>query len=386
MSELIRARHEVRNFHWHLLTTVCTLALYAYVGTQDVQAADSDRPTVWIELGGQLQHFDGTGDRFKPDFTLVSPTPGPFASVSPIDVQRPPRYSFGGEGKISIAPEHTHWVFSASVVYGRSNGGKHYQQQTGAIAHKFFKTPFVTADAAYSITYPAAINQFSETRARHAEAHAIVDFVAGKDVGLGAFGNDGSSAFSAGVRFAQFTAQSNVDIRARPDLQLYNFLEGFPIAEYIYQPTVRFHAYTAVGHASRSFRGLGPAISWDASAAIAGNSESAEVKLDWGVNAALLFGRQKASVTHQTTSRHFRGKYHPQYQTAINQGGHNGSHSVVVPNVEAFAGLSVNFPNSKVSFGYRGDFFFGAMDVGIDARKTSTTSFHGPFAKLSIGF
>jgi len=40
---------------------------------------------------------------------------------------------------------------------------------------------------------------------------------------------------------------------------------------------------------------------------------------------------------------------------------------------------------TKVSLGYRADFFFGAADTGIDARKTSDLSFHGPFAKLSIG-
>jgi hypothetical protein len=38
-----------------------------------------------------------------------------------------------------------------------------------------------------------------------------------------------------------------------------------------------------------------------------------------------------------------------------------------------------------VSFGYRADFFFGAMDGGIDTRNTSTVSFHGPFATISIG-
>jgi hypothetical protein len=30
--------------------------------------------------------------------------------------------------------------------------------------------------------------------------------------------------------------------------------------------------------------------------------------------------------------------------------------------------------------------FFGAMDVGIDARRTADRDFHGPFARISIGF
>jgi hypothetical protein len=56
-----------------------------------------------------------------------------------------------------------------------------------------------------------------------------------------------------------------------------------------------------------------------------------------------------------------------------------------VPNVGGFAGLSVRRANAKVSFGYRADFFFGAMDAGIDARHTEDMSFHGPFAKISVG-
>ena len=61
------------------------------------------------------------------------------------------------------------------------------------------------------------------------------------------------------------------------------------------------------------------------------------------------------------------------------------SRSVVVPNLGGFAGLSMNYPNAKVSFGYRADFFFGAMDTGIDARHSSNVGFHGPFATISIG-
>jgi hypothetical protein len=58
---------------------------------------------------------------------------------------------------------------------------------------------------------------------------------------------------------------------------------------------------------------------------------------------------------------------------------------VIVPNIGGFAGLSVRFPNAKVSLGYRADAFFGAMDGGIDVRKTYDRDFYGPFATISIG-
>jgi hypothetical protein len=42
-------------------------------------------------------------------------------------------------------------------------------------------------------------------------------------------------------------------------------------------------------------------------------------------------------------------------------------------------------PSGKVSLGYRGDFFFGAIDGGVESRKTYNRSFYGPFASVSIG-
>jgi hypothetical protein len=38
-----------------------------------------------------------------------------------------------------------------------------------------------------------------------------------------------------------------------------------------------------------------------------------------------------------------------------------------------------------MSVGYRADFFFGAMDTGLDTRDRETRSFYGPYASVSIG-
>jgi iron complex outermembrane recepter protein len=139
---------------------------------------------------------------------------------------------------------------------------------------------------------------------------------------------------------------------------------------------------------TRSFHGFGPSVSWDASALVAGSTNTAEFAFDWGIDAALLFGRQKASVHHQTTaharptgngSRPVYTVYQHAPPTSVR------SRSVTVPNVGGFAGLSLKFPNAKVSLGYRADFFFGAMDGGIDAAKRTTTGFYGPFASVSVG-
>ena len=39
--------------------------------------------------------------------------------------------------------------------------------------------------------------------------------------------------------------------------------------------------------------------------------------------------------------------------------------TVVVPNLGGFAGVSWRLPTAKLSFGYRADFFFGAIDGGL---------------------
>ncbi len=41
--------------------------------------------------------------------------------------------------------------------------------------------------------------------------------------------------------------------------------------------------------------------------------------------------------------------------------------------------------DAKISLGYKADFFFGAIDGGIDARKNENRAFFGPYASISIG-
>jgi hypothetical protein len=58
---------------------------------------------------------------------------------------------------------------------------------------------------------------------------------------------------------------------------------------------------------------------------------------------------------------------------------------VAVPNVGALAGATFRIENAKVSFGYRADFFFGAMDGGIDSRKSYDRNFYGPYINVGLG-
>jgi hypothetical protein len=407
MSELIpnAARHE--DVRWKLLATVSAFALAAAVGTPRAEADDADRPTVWIELGGQLEALRNTQDTFTAPFLNGAPTPTPFPFnhryfgmtptvisqpeqafdySQPLDAQHPPEQSFGGEAKITFMPDGSDWLFSASLRYGRSNGTGHAHQTTGDRIHTATRMDF----HATNISTPNIV-RFSDADARYNESHAVLDFQVGRDVGLGIFGRHSTSVINAGVRFAQFTSKSSTTVKADPFIQAYGYKKyGFGGGLPKYYLGTRFHTYAMTAHSQRSFHGIGPSLSWNGSTPFIGNPDTAEFTFDWGVNAALLFGRQKARTDHKTDAydRHHTPNYI--YDARITQYNHDGgvkvrSRSVVVPNLGGFAGLSLKFPNAKVSLGYRADFFFGAMDAGIDARRTETISFHGPFASLSIG-
>jgi hypothetical protein len=205
-------------------------------------------------------------------------------------------------------------------------------------------------------------------------------------VGLGLFGRNGSSVVNVGVRFAAFTSQASAYMTGRPNVGIatrFYHLPSLGISVPVYYAT--FHQHLMKGEARRSFHGVGPTLSWEASAALVGNQEDGELTFDWGLNGAVLFGKQRAKTSHSTTATRFRGQQYAGTLYPPRANHSTRSRSVTVPNLGGFAGLSVKYPNLKVSLGYRADFFFGAMDGGIDSRSTKDVGFRGPFATVSIG-
>jgi iron complex outermembrane recepter protein len=389
MSELIQKNDSRASIRWKLLTSASALALAGYIASADAAAAaDSDRPQIWIELGGQFEQMNDPWERFAPHFVSQIDTS---VFPSPIEAQRPPGSAVSLDGKLSFQPEDSDWVFSAAVQFGRSSAAKHVEHQTSpASAVEVITFPYVHLYHRTGKTAPLA-RQFVDASARIEEHHRILDFQAGKDVGLGLFGGNGSSLVNVGVRFAQFTSTSKAMIAADPDFHFtYKYIRGygrFP-SLYLKIPRQGWHDYVANEDISRSFHGIGPSLSWQASVPFAGNAETTELTLDWGASAALLFGRQRTKVHHQTTGRYksvhaFQSVGPVTYQPPPFD--KTRSRSVTVPNVGGSLGLSFRYPNAKISIGYRADFFFGAEDGGIDTRKSENRSFYGPFASISIG-
>ena len=371
MSELMNMRR--RNIRWELMTTASALAFFVSICDAGYVRADNDadHPTIWIELGAQSEQVSGFGSALDPPFTPELVAAG---FQSPVKLQQALSQSIGGQSTVSFQPENSDWIFSISALYGRANGHKGTHEQTPGGPRK----ACIGSDCLH-LTPQTAI--FSEPHIINAESHAVLDFQVGSDVGLGLF-NAGQSQFGFGMRFAQFASKQTLDLRADPD-----FYWATKVAQY----DMHHHTYHVTSRAERSFRGLGPSVSWKASAPLFGNAGNGGIALDWGVNAAALFGRQKARGHNQTVGRYYKSKYIISRHRSVasryvhHSGNPDRSRAVIVPNVGGFAGLSFRFPNAKVSLGYRADFFFGAMDGGIDTHKSEDIGFHGPFATISVG-
>jgi hypothetical protein len=382
MSELIQARDE--NIRRSLLATVSALALVGYIASVDLaNAQDDSRPTVWIELGGQLERLTGREDAFLPPFTQLSPTPGPYQPISPTEAQKSSIYSYGGEGKFIFQPNGSAWSFSAAVRYGRSNNNKHVHQQT-VISKKVLSLlgqQFPSLPPYLTPTIPV----FADFKAANHESHVVLDFQVGRDVGIGGL----LSTMGFGIRMADFTSSSRIGVIARPEAGVYDFISTFYVRgrKRQLQHVGSYRTdFEATAYNDRSFRGVGPSVSWGGDIPLIGGEEGA-ITLDWGANAALLFGRQKSEGSHKTNATYHRGGFDG-YGTQLYDHPllpHDRSRSVVVPNVGFLADLSFRYPNAKVSFGYRTDMFFSAMDMGVDQRDTKDRTFHGPFATVSIG-
>ena len=384
MSELNKTNARVSLRHG-LLLTVSVTALLGMVGDLSAKADESEsRPIVWIELGGQWDHMSGQAESFVPPFTVLGEQHG---LMSAADVQSAPRSSIDENGSISFQPDGSDWKLSASIRYGRSSAKKERQQQTIAT------TTLSNGHVLYINGPDGYIDRTADYAAKSTESHAILDFTVGKDIGLGLWRGNASSQIALGVRFAQFTAKSSMELRGDP----YPHRAGpkYFSASHVSIPfNVYYQFYKARPVLERDFRGFGPSLSWSGSVPVVGShDEDAEITFDWGANGAILFGRQKAQIHHNTTADRIAylpfaplsGK--PKYSNDryVNNASFHRSRSLVVPNVGALAGMSLKFTNAKVSLGYRADFFFGAMDGGIDTRKSATLGFYGPFASVSIG-
>jgi iron complex outermembrane receptor protein len=342
MSEIIQTRrNDIRR---QLLATASAFALFAVCGAQNAQAEDgADTPLVWIELGGQ---FDAVNDGHSIyDVPSALSPPPTFEVRAPDNLQHGPRLGWDSDASLTLDLPDSGWVLSGAIHYGRALRSR--------IDHQQPKPTFYTPTYHYAV-----VRAFYQVSARTLSTHLITDFKAGRDVGLGMFGFAGTSVLSLGVRYADFDSSTDTMQSSVPNLG----------GGRIFQATL---------HMRHAFTGLGPSLSWDESARVFGHPEAGSVWLDWGANAAILFGKQSTTGSHRTGGYITSHVYHT---SPIAR-----QHTRSVPNVGGYASVSYRLHDVKISLGYRADLFFGAIDGGIDTVKSYDRGFYGPFAKISVG-
>jgi hypothetical protein len=350
MSELIHKNDNRATIRWKLLTGASALAFAGYVSSMCAANADDNtsHPSIWLELDGQFAAQKNDLQIYNPLFLPASS----FDGEEHIGLQKSPPNIWDKGGKISFQPGGSDWVLSASIRYGKSARDENLNQLT---SH------------GYGSHY--ARIAYQNFRTDSSESHTVLDFEVGEDVGLGKLGSGGHSLISTGVRIAQFDSRNHVGIASQPtNCNAY----------------CSYNKFYASFDEKRRFEGIGPSFSWGASALIAGNSSDGGISLDWGVNGAVLFGRQKMSEHHQTTENNWNYFHESNvYQNA--PAPVSRSKNVTVPNLGGFAGVSWRYSDAKVSLGYRADMFFGAIDGGIDTAKKENRDFYGPYASISVG-
>ncbi len=217
------------------------------------------------------------------------------------------------------------------------------------------------------------------------EDHDIIDFMVGKDVGLGLMGEGGSSVLGFGATYARFDSATDIDMVGVPDRYRADY-------EQIKYPTQHHSLYNASLDSKRKFEGFGPSLSWEASKRLVGNDRDGSLALDWRVNGGLLFGKQTMASREErdATYYHFEPNkaYPPQLKDSLynEQIDRSRSRRVTVPNLGASMGLSYRVGGVKVAAGYRWERFFDAIDGGIDKAQSFDRTIRGAYVKFGIGF
>lgn len=369
LRDTVNAAAKIRHI---LLATVSAVALAA--SGESAMAAGDSSPAIWIEGGWHFEDVTGKNDPFVPPLEASIRAAG-LPSLTAIENTLGKTY--GAEGSILFRPNDSDWLLIASVRYGHANSVRRVLGEKTITGPQMITAVFQSATFQNEPTTPT-FSAYAEDYSRNSESHTIVDFQVGRDVGMGLFGKGTDSIISFGARYARMSAASKAHSYAAPDatFQQVNFYGK-------YRVLTKYHESQAFVERSDSLQAVGPSLSLKNTTGLAGNIENGQIALDWGLNASLLFGRQKAKVSHHSTVTYIQalGNTTVVYTPVP----HTRSRRVTIPNVGGFMGLSYRFNNAKISAGYRADLFLGAKDNGLDTRSTTNIGFHGPFASLSIG-
>ena len=315
-----------------------------------------------VEVGGGVSRLDGDVEDYRPAW----PSP---ALSGPLEVQDDD-LDWGDIRDIKLTYAFQDgWKASAAYRVGRTNG-----EGSGYVLEE-------TPDGQFYDLVSSRDNH-ARVGSRDGEEFVTADFVVGKEMGLGAWGEGGKSTLSAGLRYASFQSDSRIDVDGSS--------EGHvdPVITSKYGET-RWNANWTSLESTREFEGVGPTLSWESAVRLAGDDVTGHADLEWRVGGGVLFGKQTTeSVEERYTLHH--------YSEGIKYSGEEilddvvvprrRTDEVTVPNLTLDLGVSYTVDRVKVSTGYAYDRFFDAIDAGWRDAKREDRTIQGPYLKLSLGF
>ena len=329
-----------------------------------------------IELGGQVSRLDGGAEIYNPWV--------PAALVASPNVQDED-LDWGDVRDLKLTYVlDSGWRASAAVRYGNTNAhlrGAAYEGVPG--------WTFINANA----------NSFYNQRDNHAitdvkdnEEYKVADFMVGKEIGIGAWGESARSVASVGVRYAAFESTTHVGMDGIVDAFNDSVISGQFGNKYGVEHWQHFQTFL---DSRREFEGTGPAASWESAIQLAGDANSGHVNLDWKMGGAVLFGKQTMESAEDRLSEYHRSEaaglvssgtfvttFYDDEEPILRA----REDDVTVPNLTIELGLSYTIDRIKVSTGYSYDRFFDVIDGGFDEAKQYDRTIHGPYLKLSVGF
>ena len=322
-----------------------------------------------VEVGGMMSRFDRSVEPYTPDWITPAIASSPAVQNNDLD------WGDIRDIKLTYAPDNG-WRISGAYRFGRTN-----VSDRGAAYEDIASGTQVQGNIGRIIDR----DNHAITAVRDSEEFSVADFMVGKEVGLGAFGDGGKSAVSIGLRYANFESTSHVAMDGITD----SYIAPAIGLKYGVQ---RYEEFTTSLDSIREFEGAGPALSWDASVRLWGDDDSGHADVDWSVGGAVLFGRQSNDSSEDRWGRYTRqvgtGFLLPVRTTFYNETDvpRSRTDDVTVPNLSLSLGLSYSIDRVKVSTGYSYDRFFDAIDGGVDEVQQHARTIHGPFLKLSLGF
>ena len=326
-----------------------------------------------VELGGMVQRHDAPNKAYAPTFL------GEFdPSLDPSGDQTAD-LDWGDGRDVKLTYASGAWKLSLAGRHGEANRDSRYVL-VGPELVTCNSTPVACAANPTTLSF---FNNYGISELRQGEEYAIVDFLVGRDVGLG--GGRVESTLSAGLRYAELDSESIVALYGIPDWVL-------PPDNFALSKGAKHHQYRGEMESERSFEGAGPTIVWDASAALFENDSWGQVGVDWFVSGGVLFGKQETSVTGRESYAYWNNQKYldfPEPATAQDSTSIEiapRSESVTVPVLGASLGLSYKVDRVSVGAGYRWERYFDAIDGGIEERQQQDRTIDGPYLKLSVGF